>query len=95
MKVLTRGGRGGDTAGMTNKDEDEGAAGVGRGGAGAARAGESGAGGDAGGDAVEEAGETTAAAVAGGDDSAREPVGAGTLVEVEGDPKPGGGRKRD
>jgi hypothetical protein len=43
---------------------------------------------DEAGDAVEQAGETTAAALTGGDDSADRPVGAGTLVEVEGDPRP-------
>jgi hypothetical protein len=37
---------------------------------------------------VEQAGETTAAATIGGDTAADKPVGADTLVEVEGDPRP-------
>jgi hypothetical protein len=43
------------------------------------------------GDEVEQAGETTAAAMIGGDASAEPPVGADTLVEVEGDPPPPSG----
>jgi hypothetical protein len=37
---------------------------------------------------VEAAGETTAVAALGNDGSEEKPVGADTLVEVEGDPKP-------
>ncbi|HZI19511.1 MAG TPA: hypothetical protein VEY09_13045 [Pyrinomonadaceae bacterium] len=47
---------------------------------------------DEAGDAVEQAGETTAAALTGGDTSAERPVGADTLVRVEGDPRPEDGQ---
>lgn len=84
MRALTRSAARGDTDSMTKTDEPKDVTKESRG------ASEGGAAADEAGDVVEQAGETTAAALIGGDDSADRPVGAGTLVEVEGDPRPEG-----